>query len=47
MAFVHAFWRLIREPFAWDKTSHHSDPLDEAAPDGLSAPHVATAESIS
>lgn len=47
MAFAHAFWRLIREPFAWDKTRHHSDPLDEAAPDGLSAPHVATAEPIS
>lgn len=47
MAFVHAFWRLIREPFAWDKTSHRSDPLDEAAPDGLSAPHAAAPEPVS
>lgn len=47
MAFVHAFWRLIREPFAWDKTRHHSDPLDEAAPDGLSAPDVAAPEPVS
>ncbi|GAA0623716.1 glycosyltransferase [Brevundimonas kwangchunensis] len=47
LAFAHAFWRLIREPFAWDKTSHRSDPLDEAAPDGLSAPHAAAPEPVS
>lgn len=29
LAFAHAFWRLVREPFAWDKTAHHRD--DEAA----------------
>ena len=28
MAFVHAVWRLIREPFAWDKTRHHADPVE-------------------
>ena len=47
MAFVHAFWRLIREPFTWDKTRHHSDPLDEAGPDSLSAAHVAAPEPLS
>jgi cellulose synthase/poly-beta-1,6-N-acetylglucosamine synthase-like glycosyltransferase len=26
LAFVHAVWRLIREPFAWDKTRHTADP---------------------
>lgn len=25
LAFVHAVWRLIREPFAWDKTPHYPD----------------------
>ena len=25
LAFAHALWRLIREPFAWDKTRHHRD----------------------
>ena len=25
LAFAHALWRLIREPFAWDKTTHHRD----------------------
>lgn len=28
LAFVHALWRLVREPFAWDKTPHRPD--DEA-----------------
>ena len=28
LAFVHATWRLIREPFAWDKTRHQADPVD-------------------
>ncbi|HYG27113.1 MAG TPA: glycosyltransferase family 2 protein [Caulobacteraceae bacterium] len=26
LAWVHAAWRLVREPFAWDKTAHHPDP---------------------
>lgn len=25
LAFVHAAWRLIKEPFAWDKTTHRRD----------------------
>lgn len=25
LAFLHAAWRLITEPFAWDKTAHHRD----------------------
>jgi hypothetical protein len=34
LAFVHAAWRLIREPFAWDKTAHFRDaePEPEDAP---------------
>jgi len=27
LAFAHAVWRLIREPFAWDKTAHKPDPV--------------------
>jgi len=46
LAFFHAFWRLIREPFAWDKTSHRRDPLDEAGSQRLSADHAATPEPI-
>jgi cellulose synthase/poly-beta-1,6-N-acetylglucosamine synthase-like glycosyltransferase len=26
LAFFHALWRLLREPFAWDKTRHRADP---------------------
>ncbi|MFN4092693.1 MAG: glycosyltransferase family 2 protein [Brevundimonas sp.] len=26
LAFAHAAWRLVVEPFAWDKTSHAPDP---------------------
>ncbi len=26
LAFAHATWRLIREPFTWDKTTHRPDP---------------------
>lgn len=26
LAFAHAAWRLLAEPFAWDKTRHHPDP---------------------
>ena len=30
LAFAHALWRLIRNPFAWDKTRHRRDaPLAE------------------
>jgi cellulose synthase/poly-beta-1,6-N-acetylglucosamine synthase-like glycosyltransferase len=25
LAFVHAAWRLVREPFNWNKTTHHAD----------------------
>jgi cellulose synthase/poly-beta-1,6-N-acetylglucosamine synthase-like glycosyltransferase len=28
LAFYHALWRLVREPFAWDKTAHAPDPDD-------------------
>ncbi|WP_029415527.1 glycosyltransferase family 2 protein [Brevundimonas bacteroides] len=33
LAFVHAVWRLISEPFAWDKTAHFAEPAsrNEAA----------------
>jgi glycosyltransferase XagB len=33
LAFFHAAWRLIREPFAWDKTAHFVEPprQDEGA----------------
>jgi cellulose synthase/poly-beta-1,6-N-acetylglucosamine synthase-like glycosyltransferase len=30
LAFVHAVWRLLREPFAWDKTRHFADPRPAA-----------------
>lgn len=31
LAFAHAAWRLVREPFAWDKTAHRRDqPCDPA-----------------
>ncbi len=30
LAFAHAAWRLVREPFAWDKTTHRPDPLPRA-----------------
>lgn len=39
LAAFHAGWRLLREPFAWDKTPHRQDGLVQAAP--LMAPgHV-------
>lgn len=33
LAFVHAVWRLVSEPFAWDKTAHFVEPprQDEGA----------------
>lgn len=30
LAFAHAAWRLVVEPFAWDKTPHRRDPSPEA-----------------
>lgn len=33
LAFCHAAWRLVREPFAWDKTRHFRD--EEPAPTGV------------
>ena len=33
LALVHAVWRLIREPFAWDKTAHRPDVPDVAMAD--------------
>lgn len=39
VAFAHAAWRLVREPFAWDKTPHRRD----ASPDA-EVPSPATAE---
>lgn len=56
LAFAHAAWRLVREPFAWDKTRHRPDApapaatvdgaLDEACPQRLSAAHVAAPEPV-
>jgi hypothetical protein len=31
LAFVHALWRLVIEPFTWDKTRHYADPLASQA----------------
>jgi cellulose synthase/poly-beta-1,6-N-acetylglucosamine synthase-like glycosyltransferase len=36
LAFVHAAWRLVRDPFAWDKTHHRRDApgeIDDALAD--------------
>jgi cellulose synthase/poly-beta-1,6-N-acetylglucosamine synthase-like glycosyltransferase len=56
LAFVHAFYRLIRQPFAWDKTRHSPDAppasvlpmaiLDAHPVGGLSAAHAAAPEPI-
>ena len=56
LAFVHAAWRLVREPFSWDKTRHRPDPLplrelmetslDGTAPGRLSAAHAAAPEPV-
>ncbi|MGV9009816.1 glycosyltransferase family 2 protein [Brevundimonas sp.] len=35
LAFVHAVWRLVREPFAWDKTPHRRDVPPHADEDTL------------
>jgi glycosyltransferase XagB len=34
LAFAHAAWRLVREPFAWDKTPHQRDGAAEATAPG-------------
>lgn len=31
LAFGHAVWRLVKEPFAWDKTRHRRDPAVDVA----------------
>lgn len=56
LAFVHAAWRLVLDPFAWDKTLHRRDTpagadetqdvLDETAPLRLSAVHAAASEPV-
>ncbi|WP_420469660.1 glycosyltransferase family 2 protein [Brevundimonas sp. FT23042] len=54
LAFCHAAWRLVAEPFAWNKTRHRREApatpdhaaLDETALPGLSAAHVAAPESL-
>ena len=57
LAAAHAGWRLLREPFAWDKTRHRRDiggaaaapvhaVLDETAPNRLSAAHAAAPEPV-
>lgn len=57
LAAAHAGWRLIREPFAWDKTRHRREvtatagvpvhaALDETAPNRLSAAHAAAPEPV-
>ena len=41
LAFAHAAWRLIREPYAWDKTPHQRDPIQVEDTDaGLAAPET-------
>jgi hypothetical protein len=54
LAFTHALWRLLTEPFAWDKTRHRREipsaradaALDEAGSHRLSAAHAATPEPV-
>lgn len=57
LAVAHAVWRLLREPFAWDKTRHRRDVggaagapvhavLDETAPNRLSAAHAAAPQPV-
>lgn len=51
LGFVHAFYRLIRQPFTWDKTSHRPDAppgarLDAGSVGGLSAAHAAAPEPV-
>ena len=37
LAFCHAVWRLVREPFAWDKTRHFRDEEPEPEPTAVFA----------
>lgn len=54
LAFTQALWRLVIEPFAWDKTRHRREvpiapvdaALDEAGSHRLSATHAATPEPV-
>ncbi len=54
LVFIQAGWRLVTEPFAWDKTRHRRDipaasvdaALDEAGSHRLSATHAATPEPV-
>ncbi len=54
LAFTQALWRLVVEPFAWDKTRHRREvpavadhgALDETGPHGLSAGHVPAPEPV-
>ena len=53
LAVAHAAWRLVSEPFAWDKTAHRPDPtptlvpaLDETASDRLSAVHAVAPQPV-
>lgn len=53
LAMGHATWRLLWQPFAWDKTRHRPEAaphghaaLDETAPDRLSAAHAAAPEPV-
>lgn len=53
LAMGHAAWRLIWQPFAWDKTHHRRETpahghaaLDETAPDRLSAGHAPAPEPV-
>ncbi|HEV7228376.1 glycosyltransferase [Brevundimonas sp.] len=38
LAFGHAVWRLISEPFLWDKTRHRPDVVPDAGPEGSARP---------
>lgn len=38
LAFAHAAWRLVTEPFAWDKTRHRPDPEPDLTPETDAAP---------
>jgi hypothetical protein len=38
LAFVLAAWRLVRDPFGWDKTRHRPDLPAEAGPGGIPGP---------
>lgn len=54
LAFTQALWRLVIEPFAWDKTRHRREvpvipgdvTLDEPGSHRLSATHAATPEPV-